>query len=328
VMGEAAGREGVWAYMQGGMGTVSESIATAARGYGAEIALNATVERILYGDEHQGATGVRMQDGTELLADRVLSGTNPYHTFLELMPGLARDSGNASESSPLPRWFQHHIRFAEYACGAFKINLAVDRLPNFACCPNDPAHPDRPGPQHRGTTHFETRLEEIENAYREASMGVPATRPVVEMTIPSAVDTTLAPPGKHVVQLFVQFAPYDVDPHVGNWADPRFKNAFADRCIAIVEEFCPGFAASVIGRDVLSPLDLERVFGLHKGNIFHGSLSLHQLGFARPAPGFAQYRTPMKNLYLCGAGTHPGGGVMGAPGRNAAMVVLGDMGRA
>jgi len=182
-----------------------------------------------------------MQDGTVLEAKKaILSNANPYHTFLELMPGLARDSGEseaAGEESPLPPEFQHHIRFADYSCGSFKINCAIDKLPNFTCYPS-PSEKDSeghplPGPQHRGTIHFETTMQEIENAYREASMGVPASRPVVEMTIPSALDRTIAPKGKHVCQLFVQFAPYGVDPKIGNWADPHFKNSFVERVFKV-----------------------------------------------------------------------------------------------
>jgi len=270
-----------------------------------------------------------MQDGSELHADIVLSNATPYHTFLELLPGLARDSG-FNEESPLPRDFAHHIRFADYSCGALKINCAVDRLPNFLCHPNsgqkDKDGHEIPGPQHRGTIHFETRMEEIENAQRDAALGIPASRPVLEMTIQSSLDKTIAPKGKHDVQLFVQFAPYDLDPKVGNWSDPTFKNAFADRCFRIIEDYCPGFSESVLFRDILSPLDLERVFGLQRGNIMHGSLALHQLGYARPAFGFARHRTPLANLYMCGAGAHPGGGVMGAPGRNCANIVLSDLG--
>lgn len=263
-----------------------------------------------------------MGDGSTITAKAVLSNATPYHTFLELLPGLARDSG-VEEDSPLPRDFQRHVRFSDYACGAFKINCAVDALPNFLCLPNK--GPNVAGPQHRGTVHFETTMEEIETAHREASLGMPATRPVVEMTIPSVLDNTLAPAGKHVVQFFVQFAPYDVHPKVGHWADPAFKEAFVQRVFNIVEEQCPGFKSSVLYYDALSPLDLERVFGLHKGNIMHGSLGLHQLGYTRPAPGFSSHRTPLKGLYLCGAGAHPGGGVMGAPGRNCANIVLSDL---
>ena len=211
---------------------------------------------------------------------------------------------------------------SDYSCGSFKINLAVSALPNFLCSPNN--LDGSSSPHHRCTIHFESRMYDIEHAYHDAVHGVPAARPVIEMTIPSVLDSSLAPAGKHVVQLFVQYAPYDVDAKIGHWADNSFKNAYADRVISIVEEFCPGFAASIIGRDVLSPLDLERIFGLHKGSITHGALSLSQIGFMRPAPGYADYRSPVKNLYLCGAGCHPGGGVMGAAGRNCAQIVLSD----
>ena len=212
----------------------------------------------------------------------------------------------------------------DFSCGAFKINCAIKSLPNFTCFPS-PMN-GTPGPMHMGTVHFESSMVEIEDAYREAIAGKPATRPLVEMTIPSALDDTLAPPGMHVAQLFVQYAPYDIDPKVGSWADPTFKNAFADRCIAIVEEFCPGFTSSIIHRDVLSPLDLEQIFGLPKGNIHHAALGLHQLGYMRPAPGYSSHRTPVPGLYLCASGTHPGGGVMGAPGRNCARIIKADLG--
>jgi phytoene dehydrogenase-like protein len=324
VMGEAAGKKGVWAYVEGGMGAISNAIASSARQHGAEIVTNATVKKILYDENHKCVRGVQMQDGSEIHSDIVLAGCTPYHTFMELLPGLSADSGHPDAmSSPIPNDFTHHIRFSDYSCGAFKINCAVNKLPNFACYPSPPD--GSPGPMHKGTVHFECIMEDLENAYREASMGMPATRPVVEMTIPSSVDRTIAPPGQHVVQLFVQFAPYAIDPKIGHWADPNFKNAFADRVFSIVDEFCPGFSSSVIGRDVLSPLDLERVFGLHRGQICHGSLSLHQLAYARPMSGYSDHRTPLKGLYLCGAGAHPGGGVQGAPGKNCATVVLRDL---
>jgi phytoene dehydrogenase-like protein len=179
---------------------------------------------------------------------------------------------------------------------------------------------------HRGTIHFNSTMTELEAAYQEAAQGLPATRPVIEMTIPSALDPTVAPVtrGHHVVQLFVQYAPYHLQ--AGSWDDPLFTAAFADRIFRIVDEFCPGFSASVLHRDVLSPLHLERIFGLPGGSISHGALSLNQLGYARPAPGWADYRTPVGGLYLCSAGTHPGGGVIGAPGRNCSRSVLFDVG--
>lgn len=322
VMGEAAGKKGVWSYVEGGMGAISNAIAASAKDFGAEIITNATVRRITYNDDR--VTGVVMEDGTEIHADVVLAGCTPYHTFLELLPGLSEISeAEQPESSPIPADFTHHTRFADYSCGAFKINCATNSLPNFACCPSP--QDGSPGPMHRGTIHFECLMEDIEHAYREASMGMPASRPVIEMTIPSSVDSTVAPPGKHVVQLFVQFAPYDIDPKVGHWADESFKNMFADRVFRVVDEFCPGFSSSVIGRDILSPLDLERIFGLHRGQICHGSLSLHQLAYARPMAGYSSHRSPLRGLYMCSAGTHPGGGVMGAPGRNCAQIVLRDL---
>jgi phytoene dehydrogenase-like protein len=162
------------------------------------------------------------------------------------------------------------------------------------------------------------------------------------MTIPSAVDTSIAPRGKHIVQLFVQYIPYNIDPSVGTWADPQLKEIVANRCFEIIEAYCPGFTSSILYKDILSPLDLEQIFGLHRGNIFHGSLSLNQIAFARPVPGYSDYRTPLQGLYLCGAGCHPGtcvlaylymmsltmytlgGGVMGAPGRNCAHTIMDD----
>merc|ERR1719499_877971 len=322
VMGDSDGKPGVWAYIEGGMGKISECIAASAREAGAEIHTNANVKKILY--EGKRAVGVEMEDGSQIYAHTIISNTTPYHTFLELLPGLSRNSGNLSEESPLPPEFVKHLRFADYGCGAFKINLAVNALPNFLCAPNQ--HPLTPGPQHKGTVHFETTMEEIENAYREASMGKPASRPVIEMTIPSAIDTTIAPPGQHVVQLFIQYAPYEIDPKVGNWADEGFKMSFVQRVFDVIEEHCPGFQSSIVGMDCISPLDLERIFGLHKGNIFHGPLALHQLMYTRPMHGYASHRSPLKGLYMSSAGCHPGGGVMGAAGRNAALAVMNDLG--
>ena len=324
-MGEAAGRPGVWSYIEGGMGAISDAIARSASEKGVRVQCNASVKRILHRARSDGSgaaevAGVELEDGTKLTSKIVLSGATPYHTFLELLPGL--DSRVAS--NPVPPEYAKHIRFTDYSCQAFKINMATTKLPNFECFPSPEG--GLAGPMHMGTCHFENFMEELEIAHRESSMGMPATRPIIEMTCPSALDKTISPEGKHVVQLFVQYAPYDVDPKIGHWADPQFKEAFVHRCLRIVDEFCPGFSSSIIGYDALSPLDLERVFGMHKGSIHHGALALHQLGPARPVPGWSNYRTPVKGLYLVGAGTHPGGGVMGAPGRNGARVVLADMG--
>jgi phytoene dehydrogenase-like protein len=313
VMGEVAGRPGVWAYVQGGMGALSGAIAKAAMEAGAKLHTGAEVDTILVNDAGTAVQGVRLVDGRTVRAPVVLSNATPHTTFLELLA-----------DGVLPDSFRRHIEHADYSCGAFKINLALSRLPQFACMPG--TAPGEAGPQHRGTVHFETTVEEIHAAFLDASAGRPAVRPVVEMTLPSVLDATLVDtPGTHVAGLFVQFAPYTLA-NGASWADERFKSAFVDRVLVIVEEHCPGFKQSILHYDALSPLDLERTFGLHQGNIFHGALSLHQLAHNRPAPGWSSHRTPLAGLYLAGAGAHPGGGVTGAPGRNAAGVVLSDLG--
>uniref|UniRef100_A0A7S2TK82 Amine oxidase domain-containing protein n=1 Tax=Lotharella oceanica TaxID=641309 RepID=A0A7S2TK82_9EUKA len=282
-------------------------------------------------DAHGRAQGVRLDSGEVVTAKQaVVSNLTPFQTMVQLLPDAASraqcEGSEMKEKKDLSAYCEH-IRGADYTCGSFKINCALDKLPNFACLPNHEA--GSPGPQHRGTIHFENHMREIEQASLEASRGIPTTRPVIEMTIPSSLDTTVAPPGQHVAQLFVQFAPYDVDPSLGvGWEDPGFKQEFVSRVFSIVEEFAPGFQDSILGVDALSPLDLEQVFGLHKGNIFHGALSLNQIGWARPAVGWSSHRTPVDSLYLCGAGNHPGGGVSGAPGRNCAAILLSDMGLA
>ena len=180
--------------------------------------------------------------------------------------------------------------------------------------------PGAPGPQHRGTIHISPTREYIERAYEDARRGEPSREPVVEMTLPTSVDTTLAPPGRHIAQLFVQYAPYRLA--AGSWDEQA--DAFAERCIDAVNAYAPNFRAAVLHRQVLSPLELERRFALTGGNIFHGAMPLHQLFGFRPVPGWGDYRTPLQGLYLCGAGAHPGGGVSGAPGRNAARVIVQD----
>ncbi|KAF4658704.1 Pyridine nucleotide-disulfide oxidoreductase domain-containing protein 2 [Perkinsus olseni] len=307
VLGNVNGRQGVWAYVEGGMGRISSAIAERAMQAGAVIMTDAQVQRIT----HDGtrATGVEMSDGTQLRAKMcVVSNATPWHTFLELLPLNASDRPKS-----LGDRFTSQIRFTDYSCGAMKINCAVDRLPQI------------PGvaPEHlQGTVHFETSLGQIEVAAHEARSGIPATRPVVEMTLPSILDSSLVPynSGHHICQLFVQYAPYDVNPNHGSWADPGFVERFVERVFDVIHEYDPDFANSVLHKDVITPLILEHEFGLHKGNIFHGALQLHQLGYTRP-----QARTPLDGLYLCGAGAHPGGGVMGTPGKNAAQVILWDL---
>jgi phytoene dehydrogenase-like protein len=218
------------------------------------------------------------------------------------------------EPQQLPADFLAEIKRIDYSSASVKINVALAALPDFSACPGGAA-----GPQHRGTIHLCPDQDYIERSYDEAKYGVASTRPVVECTIPSAVDPSVAPPGRHLMSMFCQYAPYRL--RDGRW-DGAARNAFADSCFDVVEEYAPGFKASVLDRQVLSPVDIEQTFNLTGGNIFQGTMSLNKLFMFRPAAGYANYRTPIKRLFLCGSAAHPGGGVMGAPGWNAAREML------
>jgi phytoene dehydrogenase-like protein len=232
----------------------------------------------------------------------VASNADAHITFTRLLdPGL------------LPPDFADAVRRIDYSSASLKINVALAELPDFSACPGK-----EPGPQHRGTIHICPDQDVIEHAFDDAKYGRPSQNPILECTIPSAVDPSVAPPGKHLMSMFIQYAPYKL--REGNW--DHIKDAFADRCFDLLNDYAPNFKQAVLARQVLSPLDLERTFNLTGGNIFQGAMSLHQLFFARPVPGFADYRTPIKGLFLCGAATHPGGGVMGAAGWNAAREML------
>jgi len=305
VMGECNGVRGVWGYVRGGMGCLSEAIASAARALGAEIRTGARVSKVRVRGGR--AVGVVLGDGAELMARRVVSSVDASRTFLELVG-----------ADLLPSEFAEAVRSIDYSSASLKINLALSEVPNFSALPGSV-----PGPHHRGTIHICPSLDYIERGYDDARAGRPSASPVLECTIPSVVDPSIAPPGRHVMQMFVQYAPYRLAE--GSWDDRM--DAFADRCIEILEQYAPGFRNSILGREVLTPLDLERRFGLTGGNIFQGSMGLSQLHFMRPVPGYADYRSPIEGLYLCGAATHPGGGVMGACGRNAAREILRDVRR-
>lgn len=303
VMGTAGGARGVWGYVEGGMGALTQALCRAAQAAGVEVRTNAEVAAI----EVQGgrAVGVRLVSGERIAAKSVASNATPEVTFRKLLA-----------ANELPAAFNEAVARIDYSSAVMKINLAVSELPDFSCMPGRA----EVGPQHRGTIHISPSVDYLENAYEDARRGEPSREPVVELTIPTSVDRTLAPDGHHIVQMFVQYAPYRLA-H-GSWDEHR--DAFAQRCIDTVDRYAPNFAASVLHRQVLSPLDLERRFGLTGGNIFHGAMPLHQLFGFRPVPGWGDYRTPVAGLYLCGAGAHPGGGVSGAPGRNAARVMLSD----
>ena len=304
VMGECNGVRGVWGYVRGGMGGITQSLASAARDLGVEIRLDSPVSHILV--RHGRARGVALADGTEFLGHQVASNADPNVTFLQLM-----DEGD------LPADFVKAVRQIDYRSASLKINVALSELPNFTALPSTGG---AGGPQHRGTIHISPTLDYMERAYDDAKYGRPSASPILECTIPSAVDPTVAPPGKHLMTMFIQYAPYAL--REGSWDDQ--KERFADRCFDILAEYAPNFKRSVIARQVLSPLDLERRFALTGGNIFQGAMTFPQLFFLRPLAGYADYRTPVQHLYLCGAATHPGGGVMGACGYNAAREMLRD----
>ncbi|XP_054825057.1 uncharacterized protein LOC129322728 isoform X2 [Prosopis cineraria] len=311
VMGESDGDRGIWSYVEGGMGSVSAAICNAAREAGAHIVTNAEVSQLLV-ENSDTVCGVMLADGTQVHSSFVLSNATPYKTFMELVP-----------YSILPDDFVRAIKYSDYGSATTKINVAVDRLPQFQCCKIN--YPDA-GPQHSGTIHIGSEsMEEVHYASQDAVNGKPSRRPVIEMTIPSVLDNTISPPGKHVINLFVQYTPYK--PLDGDWQDSAYRESFLHRCFSLIDEYAPGFSASVIGHDMLTPPDLDREIGLTGGNIFHGTMGLDSLFLMRPVKGWSGYKTPLQGLYLCGSGAHPGGGVMGAPGRNAARVVLQDVNR-
>jgi phytoene dehydrogenase-like protein len=301
-MGECNGVRGVWGYVRGGMGGITQALAAAAREHGADIRTNAPVARILTRDGW--AQGVVLEDGTAFTATRVVSNADANVTFLKLM-----------DTKELPADFVESIKRIDYNSPSLKINIALSELPDFRALPGT-----QPAPHHRGTIHISPTMEYLERAYDDAKYGVPSRSPMLECTMASVVDSTVAPPGKHLMSMFVQYAPTHLKE--GNWDEA--KERFADRCFEIMDEYAPNFRRSVIDRQVLSPLDLERRFALTGGNIFQGAMTLGNLFFLRPAPGWAKYRTPIRGLYLCGAATHPGGGVMGACGLNAAREIIRD----
>jgi phytoene dehydrogenase-like protein len=301
VMGESGGARGVWAYVRGGMGGLTQALAAAARDLGAEIRCEAEVTRILLRDGR--AVGVALANGDEYHAPIVASNADARVTFLGLL-----------DRSALPEAFVADVERISYASASLKINVALAELPSFRALPGT-----EPGPQHRGTIHICPDQDYIERAFDDAKYGRPSEAPVLECTIPSAVDSTVAPPGRHLMSMFVQYAPYEL--RDGSWDERR--EAFADRCFDLVDEYAPNFKRAVLARQVLTPLDLERVFNLTGGNIFQGAMTPDQLFAFRPVAGYARYRTPIGGLYLCGAAAHPGGGVMGTPGLNAAREILG-----
>jgi phytoene dehydrogenase-like protein len=300
VMGSVAGHRGLWGFVRGGMGAVSEAIAAAARSQGAVIRTNAAVARILVRDGR--ARGVVLEGGEEIEGAVVASNLDPRVTFLRML-----------DERDLPPDFVTSIRRFRTEGTSCKINMALSGLPEFS------AMPGAPGPQHRATMHICPSIDYIERAWDDAKYGRPSERPMLELTIPTMYDPSLAPPGKHIMGIFLQYAPYTL--RGTTWDEAR--EPFYNRVLEVIEEYVPNIRSIIIDKQVLTPLDLERRFGITGGNIFHGEMALDQMFVMRPVAGYASYRTPVRGLYLCGSGAHPGGGVMGAPGYNAAREIVG-----
>jgi phytoene dehydrogenase-like protein len=299
--GEVNGKKGVWGHAIGGMGAITQAMAKAARGHGVEIVTEAGVREVIV--ENGRAVGIRLDNGATVRATYVVSSVNPKLLYTRLVPAGA-----------LPPEFLARMARWRNGSGTFRMNVALAALPSFAVLPGD-------GDHLTAGIVIAPSLGYMDRAWRDAQSFGWSREPVIEVLIPSTLDDTLAPPGQHVASLFCQHVAPEL-PDGKSWDDHR--DEVADLMIATVDKYAPGFAASVIGRQILSPLDLEQEFGLLGGDIFHGALTLNQLFSARPMLGHADYRGPLKGLYHCGSGAHPGGGVTGAPGHNAAQVILRD----
>lgn len=304
VMGEAGGARGVWGYVEGGMGALSDAIAAACRDMRVDVRREAPVDRILTNGNK--VTGVALQDGTQLEAPIVASSVDAHVTFEKMM-----------HSEQLPEFFSKAVSRISYASASAKLNLALGEPPNFSADPSG----GQVMPHHHGTMHISPTMDYIERAFDDAKYGRPSAEPILEMTMATSVDRSIAPEGKHILSVFVQFAPYKLAD--GNHWD-TIKEGFADRCVEMIGRYAPNVPGAIEHRQFLSPLDLERVYGITGGNIMQGAMVPHQLFSMRPVPGWADHRTPIKGLYLCGAASHPGGGVMGACGKNAAEEILKD----
>jgi phytoene dehydrogenase-like protein len=302
-MGEIDGAFRAWGFQRGGTGEISESIASAARAFGAEIRVNAGVAKVIVRDGR--ATGVALSNGDELQAPIVVSGLDPRRTFIDLV-----------DSKEVPDDIVQGIERYRFRGSSGKVNLALSGLPEFTCLAGDRGKMLR---ALRGAISISPSMEYVERAYDDAKYGEFSRNPYMDVVIPSLIDPGMAPPGRHVMSCFVQYAPYNVN---GGWTDAK-REAFGDAVVNTLSRYAPNIKSLILHRQVLTPADIERTTGLSQGNIFAGELALSQLFFLRPFAGIARYRTPIKGYWQCGAGTHPGGGIMGASGRLAALEILG-----
>jgi phytoene dehydrogenase-like protein len=301
LLGNINGVERAWGYALGGMGAIPDALAAAARAQGVDILLNAPVERILVRDDR--ATGVRLEDGREFVGKAVVSTADPKRTFLRMM-----------EPDGISKEFLDAIQRIKTHGAAMKVNCALSELPDWKACPGGP------GPQHHGSTYLCPSIDYAEEAFHDATRGIPSRKPWMEVVTQSVLDPTVAPPGKHTLSIYVQYTPYRLAS--AHWDDIR--EDYADQVIETLAEYAPNVPQAILARQILTPLDIERRFGLTEGHQSMGEMGPDQSFSFRPVPGWANYRMPLKGLYLCGAGTHPGGGVMGAPGYNGAHAVLED----
>jgi phytoene dehydrogenase-like protein len=300
-IGETGGQAGAWGFPRGGMGAVTGALARAARMFGAQVRTGAKVARIRTRDGR--VTGVMLASGESIDAPVVVTTAHPQISFLRLL-----------DPAELPDGFVADIRGWRSRSGTVKINLALDRLPVFS------GHPDPDPSVYGGTIVLAESLDDVETAFQQAVSGAPAELPFADICIPSVLDDSLAPAGKHVMSMFTQWVPcgYASEPHAAD------LEAYADRVLARVEAVAPGFTDSVLHRQVIGPHQMQEEYGLVGGNIFHGELSLGQMFHARPAAGYADLRTPVRGLYQAGSATHGGGGVTGIPGRNVVGQILAD----
>ena len=297
-MGEIDGAFRAWGFQKGGTGAISEAIASAARAHGAEIRTGAAVEQVIVRGGR--ATGVALASGEEIAANIVISGLDPRQTFTRLV-----------EPKTLPDDLVEGVRRYKFRGSSGKVNLALAGLPDFTCLPGN-------GPHLRGAISISPSIEYLERAYDDAKYGEFSRHPYMDIVIPSMIDPGMAPPGKHVMSIFVQYAPHSLN---GGWDDSK-REAFGDTVVKTLSRYAPNIESLILHRQVLTPADIERITGLTEGNIFQGELALQQLFFLRPVPRWAKYRTPIRGYWQCGAGTHPGGGIMGGSGRLAALEIL------
>jgi phytoene dehydrogenase-like protein len=300
-MGDIDGSYRAWGLPKGGTGAVAYAIAAAATELGAEIRVNAGVDHVAM--KNGRATGVVLEGGEEIAARQVISGVDPHRTFLRLVGEQHLDPELAKQ-----------VKRFKMRGSSGKVNLALDALPEFACLPGE-------GPHLRGDITIAPSIDYLEHAYDDAKYGAFSRKPFMDCVIPSLTDPTVAPPGKHTMSIFVQYAPYNLKEGAADWENQR--EAFGDAVIDTLSEYMPNLKSRILHRQVLTPWDLEKIYGLTEGNIFHGELSLEQLAFLRPIAGWSRYRTPVDGLWMCASGTHPGGGIMGAPGALCAKAMLG-----